>query len=95
MNPWQLRGLWLFLSNDKGSREPEPFNTLLDIRIYDIYIYIYILYSVMQSDGNSFRGDVVLGSFNMSYRDEDSILKQKYENQISWDLYHEDFIFHK
>ena len=46
----------------------------------------------MQSDGDSFRGDVVLGSFNMSYRDEDSILDQKYEKQISLDLYYEDFI---
>ena len=51
-----------------------------------------IQYSVMQSDGSSFCGDVVLDGFNMSYRDEDSILEQKYEKQISWDLYHEDFI---
>ena len=40
----------------------------------------------MQSDGNSFCGDVVLDGFNMSYRDEDSILEQKYEKQITWDL---------
>ena len=33
--------------------------------------------SVMQSDGNIFIGDVVLDSFNMSNRDEDSILDQK------------------
>ena len=36
----------------------------------------------MQSDGNSFCGDVVLDSFNMSYREEDSIVDQKYEKQI-------------
>ena len=30
-------------------------------------------YSVMQSDGNSFCGDVVLDSFNMVNSDEDSI----------------------
>ena len=36
-------------------------------------------YSVMQSDGNSFCGDVVLDGFNMTYRDEGSILEQKYE----------------
>ena len=48
---------------------------------------------VMQSDGNNFCGDVVSDGFNMSYRDEDSILEQKYEKQISWDLYYEDFIF--
>ena len=29
-----------------------------------------ISYSVMQSDGNSFCGDVILDSFNISYRDE-------------------------
>ena len=32
----------------------------------------------MQSDGNSFCEEVVLDSFNMAYRDEDSILYQKY-----------------
>ena len=31
----------------------------------------------MQSDWNSFFGDGVLDSFNMSYRDEDIILDQK------------------
>ena len=31
----------------------------------------------MQSDGNSFCGDVVLDSFNMSYRDKDSILEKQ------------------
>ena len=32
----------------------------------------------MKSDGNSFYGDVVLDSFNMSSRDEDRILDQMY-----------------
>ena len=50
-------------------------------------------YSVMQSDGNSFFGDVVLDSFNKEYRDKDSILDQKYEKWIFWDLYYEDFNF--
>ena len=31
------------------------------------------IYSVMQSDGNSFDGDVVLDSFNMVYSDKDGI----------------------
>ena len=31
-------------------------------------------YSVMQSDRNSYCGDVVLGSFNMAFGDDDSIL---------------------
>ena len=41
------------------------------------------LHSVMQSDGNSFGGNVVLDSFNKVCRDRDSILDQKYEKQIS------------
>ena len=36
-------------------------------------------------------GDVVMDSFNMAYNDEDSILDQKYEKQIFWDFYYEDF----
>ena len=52
-----------------------------------------LTYSVMQSDGNNFCGDLVSDGFNMSYRDEDSISEQKCEKQISWDLYHKDFIF--
>ena len=70
-----------------------------DRSLFTIFIYGWEfdggIYSVMQSDGNSFYGDVVLDGFNMSFRDEDSILEQKYKNQISWDLYYEDYIFHK
>ena len=47
----------------------------------------------MQSDGNSFYGDVVLDSFNMVYSDEDSIEEQKHAKRIFWDLYYEDFEF--
>ena len=47
----------------------------------------------MQSDGNSFWGDVVLDSFNMVNSDEDSILEQKYEKRFFWDVYYEDFKF--
>ena len=36
-------------------------------------------YSVMQSDGNSFSGDVVLNNYNMVYSDEDNIWGQKYD----------------
>ena len=45
----------------------------------------------MQSDGNSLCRDVVLDSFNVPYRDEDSILDLKYAKEIFWDLYNEDF----
>ena len=52
------------------------------------FLHFYPTVRVMQSDGNNFCGDVVSDGFNMSYRDEDSILEQKYEKQISWDLYY-------
>ena len=35
----------------------------------------------MQSDGNSFCGDVVLDSFNNASRDEDNILDQIYASK--------------
>ena len=38
-------------------------------------------YSVMQSDGNSISGDVVLDSFNRAYLDEFNILDQIYNNK--------------
>ena len=39
-------------------------------------------YSVMQSDGNSLLGNVVLDSFNKASRDEDNILGQIYKKAI-------------
>ena len=53
-----------------------------------------IVYSdmcVMQSDGNSYIGDVVLNNFNMPYSDEDSNLDPKFEKQIFCALFNEDF----
>ena len=38
-------------------------------------------YSLMQSDGNRFFGDVVLDSFNKESRDEDIILDQIYKSK--------------
>ena len=52
-------------------------------------------YSVMQSDGTRFCGDVVMGSFNMAYGHEDNGLDQKYEKQISRDRYYKDLKFWK
>ena len=49
------------------------------------------IYSVMQSDKNSFYGDVVLKSFRKASRDKDSILNQKNDNRKYWDLYYGDF----
>ena len=40
------------------------------------------MYSVIQSDKKSFHGDVVLVSFTMVYKDENSILDQKYKKKI-------------
>ena len=48
-------------------------------------------YSVMQSDGKGFDGDVVLVSFNKACRVEDNILYQIYEKHICSDFYNEDF----
>ena len=53
------------------------------------------MYSVMQSDGNSFYGIVVMDSIIMAYRDEYSILEQIHEKQIFLDLYYEDLKFTK
>ena len=39
-------------------------------------------YSVIWSDWNSLCGDVIFDSFNWVYRDDDSILDQKYEKQL-------------
>ena len=41
----------------------------------------------MQSDGKSFIGDVFLDRFNMSIRDEDSILDQQYEKHIFFEFW--------
>ena len=47
----------------------------------------------MQSDGNSFGGDVVLDSVNMSYRDEDCILDPIYEKQMFLNMHDKDIKF--
>ena len=52
-------------------------------------------YSVMQSDGNSLCGDVVLDGVNITYRHEDNNLDQIDEKQIFLDFYHEDLTFLK
>ena len=50
---------------------------------------------MMQSNWNSFGGDVVLDSFNIAYRHEDSVLEQKHEKKISRNRYYKDFKFRK
>ena len=47
-------------------------------------------YHVMQSDGNSFGGNIVLDSVYMVSRYEGSILVLIYEKQIFSDLYYKD-----
>ena len=47
------------------------------------------LYSVTQSYANSFWGDVVLDSFNNTFRDEDNISDQIYTRQMCSDFYYE------
>ena len=58
-------------------------------------IFFVRVYSVMQSDGNRFRGDVVLNIFNMAYGHEDRVIDQKYKKQISRDRYYKDLKFQK
>ena len=38
----------------------------------------------MQSDGNSFCGDVVLDSFNIANKDEDNILDKMFQSKYVW-----------
>ena len=47
----------------------------------------------MQSDRNTFYGDVVLDSFNKAFRDKDNISDQIDKKQIFSDFYFEDFTF--
>ena len=53
------------------------------------------IYPVMQSDQNTFYGDVVLDSFNKASRDGDNILEQIYKKQIFSDFYYEDTQFYE
>ena len=48
-----------------------------------------LIYSVMQSDRNSFCVDVVLDSVNMTFRDEDEVFENK--KLILSDFHYEDF----
>ena len=61
---------------DKKDLEDQRKNT----NLFKTFI-ICTLYSVMQSDGNSFCRDVVLDSFNMANMDEDSILDQSMKSK--------------
>ena len=54
-----------------------------------------VIYSVTQSQSNSFWGDDVLDSFKMVYKDEESILDQTYEKQISSNFYYDYNIIQK
>ena len=47
----------------------------------------------MQSDWNSFSGDIVLESVNIASMDEDIVLNQIFEKFIFLDLYYEDLNF--
>ena len=46
-----------------------------------LYTRQVTFYSVMQSDGSGFCGDVVTDSFNKAYRDDDNILDQIYKSK--------------
>ena len=44
-------------------------------------------YTVMQSDGNSFDGEVVSGIFNKTFRDEDNNLDQIHKSKYAWIIF--------
>ena len=46
-----------------------------------------ITYSVMQSDGNSFCGDVISDTFNKASRDEDNILELIYKKKYVYVIF--------
>ena len=76
MNYYKFKGDLYSIKNQTTSNENEKLNLLPFI----IYIWasqtLSNVYSVMQSDGNSFGGDVVWDTFNKISRDEDSILNK-------------------
>ena len=59
-----------------------------DLKVIILYD---INYRVTQSLANSFRGYVVLDTFNNVSRDEDNILDQIYIKLICPDFYYDDF----
>ena len=59
--------------------------------VFEHYLYVLIsLRSVIQSDGDSFRRDVVLYRFNKVSRGYDNILGQTFKNPICSEFYYEE-----
>ena len=52
-----------------------------------LVIPLKLYYSVMQSDGNSLSGDVVLDNFNRAYLDEFNISDQIYKGKYVWIIF--------
>ena len=64
------------------------------VLVLQIVLVLYsTLYSVMQLDGSSFGGDVVLDSGYMASSYKDSMLYLIYERHIFSKLYNKDFRF--
>ena len=55
----------------------------------NIIVFNICIYRVMQSDGNIFFSEMSAcrALRKKAYQDSDSILDQKYENRIFWDLH--------
>ena len=62
-----------------------------DFNQVEMHEPVLVLYSVMQSDGNSISGDVVLDSFNVAYLDEFNISDHNIKKQIRSDNFQDDF----
>ena len=86
---WQKLIFWIYLIDMKiviFMFERPISNNKENINVAPSPPLICMIYSVKQLDGNSFWGDVVLDSFNMAYRDENSILDIYILKQICWDF---------
>ena len=74
-----------------------PHFSVWNVKIFHGKIGLYLVVlkytwrSNIQRKWNSLLGDVVFGSFNKVYRDENNILDQTYQEQICSDFYFEDF----
>ena len=68
-------------------------NTVANIQVIKldrVTMVDFFWYSVMHSQSNSFWGNVILDNVNMAYRDEDSTLTQRYNEQIFPGFYYKD-----
>ena len=81
-----LQFLHHFIKTLRLKNLPGRNNTLYEVYnpVFSMNVY------VMQSDGNSYSGYVVLDSVNKATRDDNNILDQIYNKRICSDCYYDD-----